>query len=42
MALYHTFIDALLGILWLLIVLAFLVGVTYFLARRSNLRWLRS
>jgi len=40
--LYHTFIDALLGILWLLIVLAFLVGMTYFLARRSNLRRLLS
>ena len=41
-ALYHTFIDALLGILWLLVVLSFLVGVTYFFARRSNMKWLLS
>jgi hypothetical protein len=41
-ALYHTFIDALLGILWLLMVLSFLVGVTYFFARRAHMRWLLS
>jgi len=41
-ALYHTFIDTLLGILWLLVVLSFLVVLAYFLARRSNMKWLLS
>jgi len=41
-ALYHTFIGALLGIVWLLIVLSFLAGATYFFAHRSNMKWLLS
>ncbi|HTP68725.1 MAG TPA: hypothetical protein VMJ35_07470 [Dongiaceae bacterium] len=41
-ALYHTFIDTLLGILWLLVALSFLTGMTYFFARRSKMARLLS
>ena len=41
-ALYHTFIDTLLGIFWLLLALGFLLGMTFFFLRRSNMTSLLS
>jgi hypothetical protein len=40
LALYNTATDALLGILWLMIVFAFLAAVAVAFIRRSKIRWL--
>ena len=42
LALYNTATDALLGILWLMIVFAFLAAVAVAFIRRSKIRWLLS
>jgi hypothetical protein len=43
-ALYHTFVDSLLGILWLLLILGLLFATALIVLRRSNtsLKWLLS
>jgi hypothetical protein len=40
LAMYNTATDALMGILWLLIVFAFLAAVAVAFIRKSKIRWL--
>lgn len=40
LALYHTFIDSLAGVIWLLVAFSFMVLVALYIIRRSDLKWL--